>query len=319
VLASSIAIPLPLTRLPPWYPGQSGVPGTGTETGLRVHTTGAVFYVDPNYPGVSDLRHGTEPLYPLATVAAALTKCQPYRGDTILVMANNAWTWGNNVGLGWATPIAEEVTVNVPGVHIMGVASSGAVGVPWHVPVAGWAFTVNATDVLIEGFAFMGQGAGSNGVRAVWAGPPYGDNLVVRHCLFDANILMAISLEFVWYSEVMGCMFRGCNYGISCVHPGGSILANRYLGNWFDNCTLGAITVPEADDCLIASNWIHAHAPATDTFIDLHAGGNNMVADNWLGCPLGAAPGAYQDVNKDSAGDVWINNHCTDGPALSNP
>jgi len=319
VLASSIAIPLPLTRLPPWYPGQSGVPGTGTETGLRVHTTGAVFYVDPNYPGVSDLRHGTEPLYPLATVGAALTKCQPYRGDTILVMANNAWTY-TNPALGWTTPIAEAVTVNVPGIRIVGVSPSGAVGVPWSVPTAQWGFTVAATDVLIEGFAFMGVGAGSNGIRATW-GPPaaFGDNLVVRHCLFDDAILTAISLDFVWNAEVMGCAFEGCDYGIWCDTPGSSIESVRVIQNWFQGCTLGAITLPEAEDCLIVDNWVHAAVPATDTFIDLSAGGGNIVANNWLGCPLGVGAGQYGDVNSAGPGDQWIANKCADGTAITNP
>ena len=35
----------PLTRLNPWYPGQFGVPGTDSETGLRLDSNGTVFYV----------------------------------------------------------------------------------------------------------------------------------------------------------------------------------------------------------------------------------------------------------------------------------
>ncbi|MCJ7555938.1 MAG: hypothetical protein MUP90_03365, partial [Gammaproteobacteria bacterium] len=83
--SSNVRWPLPLNRLNPWYPGQMGVEGGWTETGLRQHCTGAIFYVDPNYPGVNDQRDGTDPTDPLATVAAALTKCQAYRGDTIAV------------------------------------------------------------------------------------------------------------------------------------------------------------------------------------------------------------------------------------------
>ena len=77
--ATNVNWPTPLTRLNPWYPGQMGVPGTDNETGLRLNSTGAIFYVDPNYPGVSDLRDGTNPTNPLQTVEAALTKCEAYR------------------------------------------------------------------------------------------------------------------------------------------------------------------------------------------------------------------------------------------------
>lgn len=74
------ADPRPLTRLNPWYPGQMGVPGAWTDTGVRTHPTGTVFYVDPNYPGASDQRDGTDPTDPLATIAAAVSKCEAYPG-----------------------------------------------------------------------------------------------------------------------------------------------------------------------------------------------------------------------------------------------
>ena len=74
--SADVRMRVPLVRFPTLFPGQMGVPGTDTERGLRTHTTGAVFYVDPNYSGVSDLRDGTDPEDPLRTVAAALTKCQ---------------------------------------------------------------------------------------------------------------------------------------------------------------------------------------------------------------------------------------------------
>ncbi|HUX76682.1 MAG TPA: hypothetical protein VMY40_08600, partial [Anaerolineae bacterium] len=118
--SADVRWPMPLTRLNPFYPGQMGVAGTDTETGLRMNCTGTVFYVDPNYPGVSDARDGTNPTDPLLTVAAALTHCQPYRGDVIAVMANALWVHADHT-LGYATPIREEVIVTVPGVSIVGV------------------------------------------------------------------------------------------------------------------------------------------------------------------------------------------------------
>ena len=119
--ASDVRIPFPLTRLNPVYPGQvGGVPGVSTDTGLRTHPTGKVIYVDPNFPGVSDNRDGTDPTDPLQTVAAALTKCQPHRGDVILLAMNDSWMYAS--GAEYATPIQEAVEVTVPGVRIVGAA-----------------------------------------------------------------------------------------------------------------------------------------------------------------------------------------------------
>ena len=152
----------PLTRLNPWYPGQFGVPGTDSETGLRLNTEAAIFWVDPNAVDANDQRDGTNPTAPLQTVAAALTKCEAYRGDTIAVMHNGYWTYGDTTA-SHVTPIQESVTVDVPGVRIVGIAPSATLGVPW-VPAANntTLITISALDVMIEGFCFW------DGPPAVW-------------------------------------------------------------------------------------------------------------------------------------------------------
>ncbi|GAH46929.1 unnamed protein product, partial [marine sediment metagenome] len=144
----------PLTRLNPWYPGQIGVEGAWTDTGLRTHSTGTVFYVDPNFPGASDARDGTDPTSPLLTVATAITKCEAYRGDVIAVMGNAGWYYTEGAA-GYTTVISEEVTVDVPGIKIVGLAPSAMTNVMW-TPASdgGTCITVNECDVLIEGFAF---------------------------------------------------------------------------------------------------------------------------------------------------------------------
>ena len=115
--ATNVSWPVPLTRLNPWYPGQFGVPGTDSETGLRLDTEGCIFWVDPNHPDANDNRDGTNPTSPLATVGAAIGKCAAYRGDVIAVMHNGFWTYGDMTASN-ITPIQEAVTVNVPGVRL---------------------------------------------------------------------------------------------------------------------------------------------------------------------------------------------------------
>ena len=84
-----------LTRLNPWYPGQPGVPGTDSDTGLRLDSNGIILYVDPNHVDNNDGRDGTNPTAPLSTVAKALTLCRAYRNDTIVVAPNAYWQHSN--------------------------------------------------------------------------------------------------------------------------------------------------------------------------------------------------------------------------------
>ena len=117
-----VKLPLPLIRQRPWYPGQvGGIEGVDAEAGLRTSCEGSVFYVDPNHTDANDLRDGTNPTAPLATVARAIALCQDYRGDVILVMPNDASPYGGTV-TGRITPVTESVTVNVAGIRIVGTA-----------------------------------------------------------------------------------------------------------------------------------------------------------------------------------------------------
>ena len=325
--ANDVSWPTPLIRFPTLFPGQLGVSGTDNENGLRSHSTGCIFYVDPNYPGVSDARDGTNPDDPLETVAAALTKCQPYRGDVIAVMANNAWQFGKSAD-GFTIPISEEVIVTVPGIRIVGVAQAGSLGVIWN-PVSngGTCISVHACDVTIEGFCFdEGVFAGCNGILADWDGATmFGDNLTVRHCTFTDTIDTAIALEFAWYCNIHNNQFEQCDaYGIY-VDPAGSGIAHCNIDdNIFHNCTV-AMALNGADDCRIWKNQIYnanaqSAAVATNEGIDTTNGNRNMIYDNSFSCLLPVpANGDWDDLNTAGATDAWIGNHCMDGLTVTNP
>jgi len=325
--SADVRWPTPLTRLNPWFPGQMGVEGGWTETGLRQHCTGAIFYVDPNFPGVSDQRDGTDPTDPLATIAAALTKCQAYRGDTIAVMANNGWYYGNPAD-GYTTVIAEEVTVNVPGVRIVGVSPSGSLGPLW-TPASngGVCLTVSAIDVLVEGFVFTeGDYTGCDGIYCEWDGATlFGENLTIRNCYFDDTVDIAIQLEYSWYCRILNNVFMQCDAHGIYVDPAGSGIAfSEIIGNKFHDCDV-AMALRQADDCQIMGNLIYnrnaqAGAAATNEGIDTTGGSRNMIANNWFSCLLPVpAVGDWNDLNTAAATDAWVGNHCLDGLAVTNP
>ena len=331
--ASNVRLQAPLVRLKTLYPGQFGVAGSDVSLGLRLGTTGKVIYVDPNYIGVTDDSDGTDPECPLASIQAAVNKCTDFAGDVILVMHNDSWLFGPRT-TARNTPIAENVIVNKHGISIVGVAQSSSVGVPWRPATAGGvACTVNALDVLIEGFAFceslVGAGAGT-GISVVWNGTTaWGDNFSVRHCYFGDDLDNGILLDYVWNSVFEDCEFQSMGaYGIYC-DPAGSAPASLTIRrNWFYECGLGAggaIYIPEANGCLIADNWVYngnaqSAVAATNEGIYTGLGADNIVANNWLSClrPV-PANGDYDDFCSGSGSDAWLNCHCLDGDAVTTP
>lgn len=326
--ASNVPWAVPLQRLTPFYPGVVGVRGTDSERGLRLHSSGAVFYVDPNYPGVSDLRDGTDPDNPLATVAMALTKCQPFRGDVIAVMPNNAWQYGTAADL-YRLPVSENVIVNVPGVRIVGVSSSSSTGVVW-TPASdgGTCITVNALDVMIEGFLFTeGTHAGCNAIAGIWNGATaWGDNLTVRNCMFDDTVDTAISLDFVWYANIHDNVFWECDVnGIYVVQPGSGAAYLTIHNNVFHDVAACAMSLVEASKSHIFANSIYNSAAqgggaATDQGITTATGAENQVFDNYFSCILPAAlPGDWNDLNTSAASDSWPGNQLINGLAVTRP
>ncbi len=325
----NVSWPIPLWRQRIFYPGQFGVPGTDSEEGIRTDSHGTVFYVDPNAAGVSDQRDGTDPRHPLQTVATAITKCQPYHGDVIAVMANNSWQYGNTAD-GRTTAIAEEVTLNVPGVRLVGI-SSGGLGVYWYpASNAGTCITVTAIDCVIEGFVFS-EGPTYTGCDAIyceWDGATlYGENLTVRNCVFDNTVDTAIQLEYSWYCDIHHNWFLECDaYGVYTDAAGSGTSFTDIHDNIFLNLPTGAVALLGG----VIENFVHenriynssaqAGGAATNQGINTTGGVRNYVTNNWLSCLLpAAAPGDLDDFCTAAATDAWVGNHCMNGLQVTNP
>lgn len=331
---------MPLTRLNPWYPGQFGVEGAWTDTGLRQHCTGTVFYVSPNHPGASDSRDGTDPNDPLLTIATAINRCESYRGDVIAVMQHGDWTYGP--GTPYPTGIVESVTLDKHGTRLVGLAQGG-LGVPWEsADAGGFCLTVTATDCTIEGFCFTeGAAANPNGIYFTWDGSDvYGENGVVRFCTFSEGVDEGIKLNYSWYMHIHHNHFADCNdYGIWSDTGGAAPAEDPPSYGWFhDNVfsnipgdgTGAAIWIPSADNMSIFRNAIfndeaQAAAAATNEGIVTNdgvaaAGTRNMVWQNVFSCQNTAvAAGDYGDLNSGGGTDCWTQSYCMNGIAYAVP
>jgi len=325
--------PIPLMRLPPWFPGQMGVPGTDTDTGIRSSSAGTVFYVDPNFPGASDARDGTNPTSPLLTVAKALTLVQPQRGDVIVVGSNDAWQYapgGTGVSTDYATAISEEVTIpyTASGVRIVGL-SAGTMGVMW-TPAsnAGTCITCHAIDVIIEGFVFTeGDYTGCDAVYCEWDGITlFGENMTVRNCHFDDTVDTAIELEFSWYCDIHNNRFQQNDVVAVMSAVGGSGTAYTHIhDNTFMDCAIAISLLGGADNNEIYDNILYnasaaGAAAAANEGINTTGGSDNIVTNNWLSCLLPVpANGDLDDFCTSAGTATWIGNHCSNGLQVTDP
>ncbi len=314
--SANVTWPTPLIRQNAFETGQMGVPGTWATTGIRQHSTGKIIWVDPNYPGVWDGqgnavdRDGTDPNDPCATITLAQTKCRPYRGDTIAVMANGFWTDAPKGAANYPLPITETVEITVHGVRIVGVFPSSSLGVPWRAVAAGGA---NCDSIYCE---WAGGGTG------LW-----GDCLTVRHCFFDTDIETAIELEFVWNADIHHNIFQSCD--IAGIYSDGTAAIRdcHFHYNWFQNVgdgQTGAISVVNASRCKIDHNQIfntdaQNGAASANEGINTSGGSRNLVHHNVLSCDLGAGVGQYGTFCNSAGTDAWIQNYCMDGVTTGNP
>jgi parallel beta-helix repeat protein len=298
---------------------------------------GTVYFVDPNHARASNQHAGTDPSFPLRTVAYALTLCSAYTGDVIAVLNNSYWTYGNTA-VGRATPIREAVTVNVPGVRIVGVSKS-PLGVPW-VPTGNNAecITVAAMDVEIEGFNFWEDAGytGTTGILAQWDGPPYGESLNVHDCYFY-DLAYGIQLDYTW-----NCIIRRCRFddiSTAAIHNPSVFGEPDYLrvlecefvdntadinlpdcdyclveGNTFMDVT-AAIVMTNGDNNTIATNSIEGAGGGANNFINLTGGSSNLVCANMLACTIAQ----YDTTCSDATSGAWVSNHCTDGSPVAPP
>jgi len=196
---------------------------------------------------------------------------------------------------------------------------SSSIGVPWQAATAGGTcITVDAMDVLIEGFCFWDDAGGNpTGITAVWDGvTKYGDNLTVRHCFFEGGMNYGITLDFSYYDNIHDNHFEGCD--TAAIHnldvEGDPDFCRIHNNNFWNNIV--ALSLDGVTGCFIYDNRIIGTPGGTDNFIALAGGTDNTVTNNWLGCTV-----AQYDVTCDGggAGNAWINNHCINGDPVAIP
>jgi len=313
----------PLTRLPIFYPGQLGVPGSDNELGLRNISRGKIIYADSGHGNANDANDGTNPDAPKLTVQGAVNAVSSW--DVIIVRA-----------MGVESVVTPTYADDVQYVRIVGQPAPGLRTPYWEGAAGLPCLQLNAPGWTVKGFRF-GPDNGGSGVQLPMVGAP----------LADANAIPV-------FTTIEDCYFYGANdgagdglYGVDLYGGAYEVTIRNCTFEFFARAGGGAICVTDSSfanpyrqhivNCLFAENIEHIDAnpggtargfnsseilnctfsgraaqpgasltnQVTSVAIDLNGGNGNFVSGNRLGgiYRLPAA-GEYRG----GTNDFWLGN-----------
>jgi hypothetical protein len=302
---------MPQFKLPPWFGGQMGVPGSDTPLGFRNNPQGLVYYVDGSHPDASDNNDGTDPNQPKATIQSAITASNatidwaatpPYTGMNWIIVSPGEYAenltppyYCKVIGLGLATGNTTDVCVDIHPAAGSPLAGTG-LGAHWY----NIRFTCD-TAVPVLDFGVMNSCVfencaitdGNPGLATVGIDTTDANSSWIIGCLFKGNtnpLTIGIRSTGDFYScRVVGCEICAVTTGIDLA--GAALCGNAVAaGNlvWGGGGVLLATGINDSvvGDLLCIGNWI----TATDAINHADA---NMTIDNHV---INAGVGAIELV-----------------------
>lgn len=300
-----------IQKLPPFYGGQFGVPGSSAPYGHRYHPDAVILYVDSGYAGANDNNDGVDPLAPKATVQAAInsTLLTPY--STIVVsgsVAEDVVTPDYVTGPNYVTILGAGVSRYAPAWE-----GNSQAAISLDMRAVGW---------RVSGFRFYGKtGAACVTLRHTDSGAnDIAIRTVIDNCYFDGLTTGLYGIEShgcydVW---VQNCTFSLWHNGGGTAHA--MIVTTTPLAIPYRN---------HIQDCEFYDNDNHVQWPCNGSFIKnnmfqptgyayaativlntsiiANPGDDNVV---WGNC----FPGDYSIVGgyRPGAADAWLGNWADD-------
>lgn len=313
----------PLIQQDPFYPPPWGIPGADVPLGMRLLPGAQVYYVQSTHASANNSNDGTDPNFPLATIAQAVTNATAARGDLIILGAGHTESWAAAVALSKSgltvlgigsgqlrprinmTNIAATLTISGANVTVENVLFQ--VGVD-SLPIM---VDVNADDFTLKGCEFRENTAVAQqfltAVDINGGGANAADRTKITGCKFvseAAGATQAIEIGAVEDGiEIRDCFITG-DYSVAGIHSG-SVLTNLLLANnIIRNVNAGdfAVELSAAATGMAVGNRFYANAPGT-----IFDPGSLMCADNRATDGIDA--GSYEIPR---AGDVSLVEHCVE-------
>ena len=272
---------LPQLKLPPWFGGQMGVPGSDTPLGFRTAPQGLVYYVDPSHGDASDNNDGTDPNAPLATIQAAITR--------------------NNATINWAaTPPYKGMNhiVVAPGAYDENLTP------PYYCRIIGLGLaTGNSTDICVDVHPTAGSPLAGTGLACHWinirftcdVAAPVIDHDVMNSCIFEGCAItdgnpglatVGIDTTDANSSWIVDCVFKGNSNPLTIgIRSTGDFYSCRVV-----NCEICAVTTGiDLSGAALCGNSVAAHnkiwgggAVLLGTGIDDSVVGDLLCVNNWI-------------------------------------
>jgi len=291
--------PFPQFKLPPWFGGQMGVPGSDTPLGFRMAPQGLVYYVDPSHGDASDNNDGTDPNAPKSTIQSAITannatitwaNTPPYEGFNTIIVSPGQYAenltppyYCKVIGLGLATGNTTDICVDVHPASGSALAGTGLAAHFFNIR-----FTTDTAAPVID-FGVMNSCVfeqcaitdGNPGLATVGIDTTDANSSVIANCVFKGNtnpLTIGIRSTGDFYScRVIGNEICAVTTGIDL--SGAALCGNAVAARniiWGGGAVLLATGIDDSvvGDLLCAGNWITAtdainHADAAMT-IDNH-------------------------------------------------
>lgn len=302
---------LPMLKLPPWYGGQMGVPGSDSPLGLRTHPDAVVLYVDAGHAEASDNNDGTDPRAPKATVQSAVDSSLlvPYSwivvsGSVEESVVTPDYATGPNyvsiVGGGisryspsWQSDAADVASLDmravgwrVSGFRFYGNASAAAV-VLRHTDTGANDIAIRTVieDCYFDGLTTGLYGIESHGCYDVW----------VKDCTFSlwhnaggtahAMYVSTTPLAIPYRNHIVGCLFYDCDNGAVWPSNGSFFYYNMFQ----------------------PIGYAYSMTQVLNTSVVANPGDDNVVFGNFM-------PGDYSIAGgyRPGAADAWLGNFADD-------
>ena len=278
----------PQLRIPPVWPGQMGVPGSDLTEGLRTQSQGVTLFVDANHLDAKDTHDGTDPMHPLKTIGAAITRLGTMQTAGVKVTGSVIFVAEGNYAESVVTP------TSVVGPNYVTIVGVGGMGLPY------WTSGL-ATDPCLDIRAFGWR------VTGFQFGAP-----VTDACIVLQNQAPTVACDASG-SVIEGNMFDGLAVGLYGIfqHGASDVQILNNIFSRFNNA--GNTSTALVSDGVVALPT--RNVVAGNVFMDsdnhmVFPGNGNLVQSNVFQA-VGVTYTAIQILNTDTAADPGNHNIVT--------
>jgi hypothetical protein len=259
---------LPVIKQTPFYPPVWGVKGSDAGLGIRLLPGAKVLYVQSTHPNADDNNDGTDPDYPLATLAQANSNATASKGDVIILGANHAETIST----------ATAITISKRGVTVIGMGVGADRPTFTFQGVVGASIVVSGGGVRFENLLFVAGLDGLTGPLSVTAADFALVNCEFRDQVDIEAVSWLVSSAPADRMLIEGLFMNGYTGGNASVNPlklngtdGLTIIDSRFQGK-ASTAFINFVTTAVTKGLIINCQFLNTGTALTKNIVDTIGG-----------------------------------------------